>query len=731
MHQLSPSLRSEAAELGARFASARPFRHLLIEDFFAHDFAEALHQAFPPFERGNALNEQGAPGGKSTVEQIRELGPEFAELDDLVRSRVFLDWLSQATGIPDLLYDPQYFGGGTHDNRHGQELDPHVDFNRHPETGWHRRLNLIVYLNPEWEDAWGGALELHSDPRSENDQVTLIAPRFNRCVVFETSEHSWHGFGRINLPEHRRQLSRRSVALYFYTEKRPAEETAPTHATIYVDRPLPERFAPGHTLDADDVQALKVLLARRDQHIQRLYRDLMERPAAPPRNANTLARALAKAAAGVTHYALSPRSPARRDELKDRLRPLALTLPGWIREPARAWWRAGAPAHAAVPTAPDQRPNRHLQLLRQLGQGAFSRGVPRAPSPLDQTPGQSERPDYARKLAEESSRFAKEVNVNDLPPIFHYWSNTYLRPALESFGVSNPDEFFAKAIRDAARSGRRIEVLSIGSGNCDTEVRVGALLREQGCLDWRITCLDLVPEMLERGRRDAVAQGLDAHFEFRSGDFNQWSGEGQRYDVIIANQCLHHVVELERLFANIRSLLADDGRFVTSDMIGRNGHQRWPEALQRVREFWRELPESYRYNLQLQRQEDEFMDWDCSVEGFEGIRSQDILPLLVQQFHFETFIAFGNLIDPFIDRSFGWHFDADSARDRAFIDQVHAADVEAIRRGAITPTHLMAVMTVQPPGRIRSWDNLDPARCIRHPEAGPSAALTALHTPAA
>src|SRR5690606_1143139 len=110
MHQLSPSLRSEAAELGARFASARPFRHLLIEDFFAHDFAEALHQAFPPFERGNALNEQGAPGGKSTVEQIRELGPEFAELDDLVRSRVFLDWLSQATGIPDLLYDPQYFG---------------------------------------------------------------------------------------------------------------------------------------------------------------------------------------------------------------------------------------------------------------------------------------------------------------------------------------------------------------------------------------------------------------------------------------------------------------------------------------------------------------------------------------------------------------------------------------------------------------------------------------------
>jgi len=271
---VNPAVAASAGTLAARFSPREPFRHVVIDDFFEPAFAQRLLADFPAFDTRRALNEAGEIGGKAVVERIRGLGPTYAALDDLVQSPAFLALVGRITGIPGLLYDPHYFGGGTHENRHGQDLDPHVDFNRHPVEHWHRRLNLIVYLNPQWEASWGGCLELHSDPRADDDRVTLIPPLFNRAVVFETTETSWHGFARIDLPPEQRELSRKSVALYFYTRERPADERADTHSTVYVDRPLPERFRPGRTLDEIDVQDLRVLLARRDQHNQRLYRDL-------------------------------------------------------------------------------------------------------------------------------------------------------------------------------------------------------------------------------------------------------------------------------------------------------------------------------------------------------------------------------------------------------------------------------------------------------------------------
>jgi hypothetical protein len=271
---LSPAVPARAAELAAQFKRRDPFRHVVIDDFFDADTCARLLAEFPPFERGNARNEAGELGNKSTVEKIRGLGPTYATLDDLIQTHGFLDLIGKITGIPDLLYDPWYFGGGTHENRHGQDLDAHVDFNRHPVERWHRRLNLIVYLNHEWDDAWGGALDLHSDPRSPDDAITSIAPRYNRAVIFETTEWSWHGFRRIKLPAEKRELSRKSIALYFYTTQRPADELADTHSTIYVDQPLPERFTAGLTLSDADVEELRMLLTRRDQHNQRLYRDI-------------------------------------------------------------------------------------------------------------------------------------------------------------------------------------------------------------------------------------------------------------------------------------------------------------------------------------------------------------------------------------------------------------------------------------------------------------------------
>jgi hypothetical protein len=269
-----PEVLHRADAYAQAFAQARPFRHVQIEGFFAPEYLERLRAEFPAFDPRYARNEEGTVGNKAVVERIRGIGPAYAQLDSLIQSKPFLDLVSKITGIPDLLYDAWYFGGGTHENRHGQDLDPHVDFNRHPITGWHRRLNLIVYLNPEWEEAWGGCLDLHRDPAADDDEVVRIAPLDNRCVIFETNEISWHGFERIDLPESKRELSRRSIALYFYTAERPADELADSHSTIYVERPLPGRFVDGHVLDAEDVQVLRTLLARRDQHIARQYRDI-------------------------------------------------------------------------------------------------------------------------------------------------------------------------------------------------------------------------------------------------------------------------------------------------------------------------------------------------------------------------------------------------------------------------------------------------------------------------
>jgi SAM-dependent methyltransferase len=220
--------------------------------------------------------------------------------------------------------------------------------------------------------------------------------------------------------------------------------------------------------------------------------------------------------------------------------------------------------------------------------------------------------------------------------------------------------------------------------------------------------------MLARGASLAEQHELGEKVRTMEADFNRWEPE-ITYDGILANQSLHHVLELEHLLDSVAKALAPGALFLTSDMIGRNGHQRWPEALAIVEEFWDEVPAKYRYNHQARRQEDIFVNVDCSHEGFEGIRAQDILPLLVERFAFDAFVPFANVIDPFIDRGFGHNFDASSEWDRAFIDRVHARDEAELARGRITPTHLIAAMCVGRKGESRYVGGRAPAQCIRRP----------------
>lgn len=322
---------------------------------------------------------------------------------------------------------------------------------------------------------------------------------------------------------------------------------------------------------------------------------------------------------------------------------------------------------------------------------------------------------YQEKLEQERNVYARVEIVHELPDIFHYWSNRYLRPKLEGLGFSSPEDMFysqaLEALRDRPASDLRI--LSVGAGNCDLEIGILERLREEGAKELRCDCIELNAAMIERGRHAAESKKLSSSLRFLEADFNEWRANGECYHLIIANQSLHHVLALEHLLGELRKSLSPHGRLVISDMIGRNGHRRWPEALEAIWSFWRELPPAYRYNHIWRTYEDLYVDRDCSQIGFEGVRAQDILPLLLRNFHFEIFLPFGNLIDPFLDRAFGPNFDTHSEWDRDFIDRVHARDEAGIQQGEWPPTHLLAVLRGSPVGAMAAWGGLSPDQCVR------------------
>jgi hypothetical protein len=160
----------------------------------------------------------------------------FAEpirrLNDALASPALLDVLSNAFEIPDLHADPELVGGGLHTTGARGRLDVHVDFNYITDRQLHRRLNILVYFNEGWRPEWGGEIELwDADVRR---RVHAYDPIFNRCVVFETSEISFHGVPEVRCPP---DVHRRSFAAYYYTKTPPAGWDGSSHTTIFKARP--------------------------------------------------------------------------------------------------------------------------------------------------------------------------------------------------------------------------------------------------------------------------------------------------------------------------------------------------------------------------------------------------------------------------------------------------------------------------------------------------------------
>lgn len=227
------SLQERATIISHDYLSKKPFQYTMLEGFFNAEAAELIHASYPTIKDGmwdgTTYVDQKNKFQKTTFDQNSVLERVFLELN----SAEFLGWLEKITGIKNLIADKELFGGGLHQSIAGAFLNVHVDYNIHPKTKLHRRLNVLVYMNKAWKDEYEGHLELWEV--SENKKVLLAkyAPMFNRCVIFETNEVSFHGHPRpLRTPE---GISRKSIATYYYSETRPENETSEEHNTIYVN----------------------------------------------------------------------------------------------------------------------------------------------------------------------------------------------------------------------------------------------------------------------------------------------------------------------------------------------------------------------------------------------------------------------------------------------------------------------------------------------------------------
>lgn len=222
-------LRETLAADAAAFRSARPFPHLAVEGFLHDHVARALEAEFPRVDHTLWKHHLHLNSHKFACNRLDAMPPLFQAVLRELNSPPVLRHLEALTGIDDLLPDDGLEGGGLHQSVRGGFLEIHADFNYHPVTRLHRRLNLLVYLNREWDPAWDGDLELWSSDMSR--RVRSITPVLNRAVLFATTDVAYHGHPRpLAAPP---GVTRKSLALYYYTRVRPEAETTRPHSTLY------------------------------------------------------------------------------------------------------------------------------------------------------------------------------------------------------------------------------------------------------------------------------------------------------------------------------------------------------------------------------------------------------------------------------------------------------------------------------------------------------------------
>lgn len=209
-----------AKERNTEYVSNSPFPNTYFDDFFnSHELKKVLAE-FPTLGDKNDIKFENPNEFKLASKGEYRFGPQATEFAHFMNSQPMLDFLSQLTGIQNLIPDPSFEGGGFHQILPGGFLKIHADFNKHRMTGLDRRLNVLVYLNEDWEESYGGHFELWDTEMK--GCVKKILPLFNRMAMFSTTDYSYHGHpDQLTCPADR---SRKSMAFYYYTNGRPAEE---------------------------------------------------------------------------------------------------------------------------------------------------------------------------------------------------------------------------------------------------------------------------------------------------------------------------------------------------------------------------------------------------------------------------------------------------------------------------------------------------------------------------
>ncbi len=216
-------------KLQSDFQTGHPYKHLVMDDFLVSGIAHELYDNFPAIE---ALNKhyKGLNERKSEGSNFQDFHTSFATVRELIMSEEMAKWVSTVTGIEEVFVTDDKLGTGLHQGGNGSFLDIHIDFNIHAEKNVHRRLNMLIYMNKDWQGSYGGDLEMWNADMSQCEKK--VAPHFNRCVIFETNEISYHGYSKVSIPE---DMTRKSIYTYFYTDLR--DGAASYHDTVFRSKP--------------------------------------------------------------------------------------------------------------------------------------------------------------------------------------------------------------------------------------------------------------------------------------------------------------------------------------------------------------------------------------------------------------------------------------------------------------------------------------------------------------